>query len=161
MATLTVWVFDDADSAPRAERDLAAVAARDSLAIEDGAVLTWPAARSRPRTRQLRGIALTSAVGGAFWGILFGIAFFMPTLGPLAGSDAGALSGALRGVGIEEELVGGLREALVSGTSALFILSSSAVAAAAGTAFAPLEPRPLRAELSGDQHRALRTVFAG
>ena len=134
MTTLTVWAFADADTVYRAERDLGMLAARHSLGVEDGAVLTWPANRSRPRTRQLQSIALTAAVGDAFWGILFGTVFFIPTLGLLANSDVATLSSALRGIGIDENFINELRRVLSPSTSALFVLSGTDTADLAGMA---------------------------
>jgi uncharacterized membrane protein len=49
-------------------------------------VVTWPAGKKKPKTRQLHKVAAIGAMGGAFWGMLFGILFLVPLLGMALGA---------------------------------------------------------------------------
>ncbi|MFB9909493.1 DUF1269 domain-containing protein [Allokutzneria oryzae] len=161
MATLTIWRFGTAHGADRAAETLESLAKRELITVHDAATVSWEADRKKPMTRQLHNLAGRGALGGAFWGLLFGLIFFIPLLGAVIGAATGAVTGALSDVGIDDNLIKQIRSQITPGTSALFILSSSAVIDKVREAFTQQEkPELIFTNLSDEQERALREVFA-
>ena len=127
MATLTVWKFPTADAAEEAVRTLEQLQSQELIKVHDAAVVSWPADKKKPRTRQLHNMAGAGALGGAFWGLLFGLIFFVPLFGLAIGAAAGAIGGSFADVGIDDDFIKRVREQVTPGTSALFALTSDAV----------------------------------
>src|SRR5262245_55828664 len=103
MATLSVWKFDDPDGAAGAIATLVDLQHHDLIQLDDGAIVSWPADRKRPKTRQLHDLAGSGALAGSFWGLLFGLLFFVPLFGMAVGAALGALTGSLADVGIDDD----------------------------------------------------------
>jgi uncharacterized membrane protein len=160
MATLTIWRFGNADGAARAADILAGLAKDNLIVVHDAAIVSWPAGTRKPKTRQLHQVTGTAALSGAFWGMLFGLIFFVPLLGAAVGASLGALTGSLTDVGISEDLIRRVREEVVPGTSALFILSSDTVLDRIRNAFDPDKPELMFTNLSVEQEGRLREAFA-
>jgi uncharacterized membrane protein len=160
MATLTVWKFPIADGAEEAIRTLERLQSEALIKVQDAAVVSWPADKKKPRTRQLHNLAGAGALGGAFWGLLFGLIFFVPIFGLAIGAAAGAIGGSLTDVGIDDAFIKRIREQVTPGTSALFALTSDAVLDRVREAFVGHEPELLETNLSGDEEKRLREVFA-
>ena len=160
MATLTVWKFNDAEAADKAVSTLEGLAKQQLITVQDAATVSWPAAAKKPKTRQLHGLAGAGALGGAFWGMLFGLLFFVPLLGMALGAAMGALAGSLSDVGIDDSFIKRVREEVTPGTSALFLMSSGAVMDKVHDAFRGQQAELVSTNLSDDQERALREVFA-
>src|ERR1041384_7244684 len=93
MATLTVWKFPTAEGAQNAVSTLERLQKEQLIVLVDAAVVSWPAADKKPKTRQLHNLAGIGALSGTFWGLLFGILFFIPLLGAAIGAATGALGG--------------------------------------------------------------------
>lgn len=127
MATFTVWQFDSAGAAEDALRTLEHLQTQGSIALADAAVVSWPQGAPKPKTRQLHNLVGGGALGGAFWGFLFGLIFFVPLLGMALGAATGALTGSLGDVGIDDGFIKDVRSKVTPGTSALFLLTRSAV----------------------------------
>ncbi|MDQ4133867.1 MAG: DUF1269 domain-containing protein [Actinomycetota bacterium] len=162
MATLSVWKFETADGADRAEATLEQLQKEELIQIHDAAVVSWPEGKKRPKTRELHNLAGAGALGGAFWGLLFGIIFFIPILGLAVGAAAGAVAGSLAHVGIDDSFIAEVRGKVTPGTSALFVLTSDEVV---DKVVERLHETGLRAELvhtnlSGDQEQKVREAFA-
>lgn len=160
MATLTVWKFDTEDGAERAVQTLERLSKQQLVAVEDAAVVTWRRGKKSPKTRQIHSLTGAGALGGAFWGMLFGLLFFVPILGMAVGAAAGAIGGALADVGIDDDFIAALRSRVEPGTSALFVLTSSAVLDKVKESFAEAKPELIHSNLSEDQEERLREVFA-
>jgi uncharacterized membrane protein len=160
VATLTVWKFDTHDGAEQAETILEGLAKQELIKIQDAAVVSWPATRKSPRTRQLHSLTGVGALGGAFWGLLFGLLFFVPVLGMAVGAGVGALSGALADVGIDDDFISSLRAQIQPGTSALFVMTSDAVIDKVHDAFSDMHAELIHSNLSDDEEARLREVFA-
>jgi uncharacterized membrane protein len=160
VATLTVWKFDTHDGAEHAEAVLERLQKEELIKVEDAAVVSWPATRKSPKTRQLRGLTGAGALGGAFWGLLFGLLFFVPLLGMAVGAATGALGGALTDVGIDDDFISSLRSRIQPGTSALFVMTSDAVLDKVRDGFTDLNPELIHSNLSTEQEERLRDVFA-
>lgn len=160
MATLTAWKFPTPEGADQALATLERLQKEELIQVLDAAVVTWPADRKKPKTRQLHNLAGGGALGGSFWGLLFGLIFFVPLLGMVVGAAAGALSGSLADVGIDDDFIDEVRSKVTPGTSALFALTANAVQDKVADAFRGSQAELLHTNLSSDQEAALREVFS-
>jgi uncharacterized membrane protein len=160
MATLTVWRFDTATGADEATERLRMLAKQELITVHDAATVSWPAGAKKPKTQQMHNLASAGALGGAFWGMLFGLIFFMPLLGMALGAATGALGGSLGDVGIDDDFIKRVRDEITPGKSALFALTSDAVVDKVRDAFRDSPGELLFTNLSGEQEKALRDVFA-
>src|SRR4029078_12742059 len=93
VARLSVWKFDDPGGASAAVATLQDLQHQDLIAVHDAAIVSWPADKKRPKTKQLHSLAGAGALSGSFWGLLFGLLFFVPLFGMAVGAAIGALSG--------------------------------------------------------------------
>lgn len=159
MATLTVWKFETPDGAERAEDTLVRLAKEGLITLDDAAVVSWPANKKGPKTRQLHSMGGAGALGGAFWGLLFGMIFFVPILGMAVGAATGGFAGALTDVGIDDDFISSLRSKIEPGTSALFVMSSDAVVDKVLPELHALNPELLHSNLTSQQESRLREVF--
>jgi len=160
VATLTVWKFEDAEAAEKAVATLEGLAKQQLITVQDAATVSWPAGAKKPKTRQLHSLTGGGALGGAFWGLLFGLLFFVPLLGMAIGAATGALAGSLTDIGINDDFIKRARDEITPGTSALFLMSSGAVIDKVRDAFRGQQAELVSTNLSDDQERALREVFA-
>ncbi len=162
MATLTVLEFENADGAERMVSTLNDLQQQRLIAVLDAALVTWPEGEKKPRTRQLSDMTVPGALSGAFWGLLFGLIFFMPLLGMAVGAGIGALTGSLRNVGISDDLVKRVREDIVEGTSAVFLLTDGSVPdrVAEEMRKRDLSFRLVASNLSREEEDRLREVFS-
>ncbi|MGH3912433.1 MAG: DUF1269 domain-containing protein [Pseudonocardiaceae bacterium] len=160
MATLSVWRFDSPGGAAEAATTLETLEKQRLIVLHDAATVSWEPGAKKPKTRQLHNLAGAGALGGLFWGLLFGLLFVMPVLGMAIGAAAGALSGSLADFGIDNEFIKRARQEITPGTSALFVLSSDAVVDKVRDAFSGQHAELLFTNMSEDQEKALREVFA-
>jgi uncharacterized membrane protein len=160
MATLTAWKFPTPDGADGALATLEQLQKQELIQVLDAAVVTWPADKKRPKTRQLHNLAGGGALGGSFWGLLFGLIFFVPLLGMAVGAAAGALAGSLGDVGIDDDFINEVRSQVTPGTSALFALTANAVTDKVADAFRGSQAQLLHTNLSSDQESRLREAFS-
>ena len=159
MATLTVWGFSDPDSAERVRDKVAGLQKAELITVHDAVVVTWPADKKKPKTKQAVSTTGVGASSGAFWGLLFGIIFFVPFFGMAFGAAIGALSGSMRDFGISDEFIDSVRSKVTPGTSALFLMSSDAVVDRVKEALAGEEMELLATNLSVDDEAALADLF--
>ena len=160
MATLTVWKFDTHDGADEAEAVLERLQMEELIKVHDAAIVSWPATKKSPKTRQVTSLTGAGALGGAFWGLLFGLLFFVPILGLAVGAAAGALGGALTDVGIDDDFISSVRSKIQPGTSALFVMTSDAVMDKVKAEFADMKPELIHSNLTSEQEATLRDVFS-
>jgi uncharacterized membrane protein len=130
------------------------------IQIDDAAYVYWPEDRKKPKTEQLHSLTGAGALGGSFWGLLFGLIFFVPLLGLAVGAAMGALAGSMSDVGIDDDFIREVREKVTPGTSALFVMSSNAVADKVLEQFKSTGASLISTNLSGDQEARLREAFA-
>ena len=161
MATLTVWTFDDPDSAETMRARVLGLQDRDLIQVHDAVVVSWPVDDPRPRTDQLVSTKGAGAASGAFWGLLFGLIFFVPFFGMAFGAAMGALGGALTDLGIDDHFIESVRDEVTPGTSALFLMSSDAVLDEVKDQLSDLHPELVSTNLSVDDEDALRELFEG
>lgn len=163
MATFTVWKFDSADGAQSALETVERLQKEELIQLHDGAIVTWPADKKRPKTRQLSSLVGPGALGGAFWGLLFGLLFFIPIIGLAIGAAAGALGGSLANVGIDDGFIDEVKQKVTPGTSALFLMTSGAVQDKVAEALEPElrgHAELIHTNLSDEQEQRLREAFA-
>jgi uncharacterized membrane protein len=92
--------------------------------------------------------------------LLFGLIFFMPILGAAIGAAAGAVAGSLTDVGIDDRFIKHVQSQVTPGTSALFALTEGEVLERVHAAFSGAHAELVATNLSTDQERHLRDVFA-
>ncbi|MEU0835536.1 DUF1269 domain-containing protein [Streptomyces sp. NPDC056231] len=127
MSTLTVWKFQSAEGAEEVESTLKSLQKEGLIRILDAAVVSWPADKAKPKTKQMLNLVGAGALSGTFWGMLFGLIFLMPLLGAAIGAAAGALGGKLADVGIDDDFIAEVKKQVTPGTSALFLLTTDEV----------------------------------
>jgi uncharacterized membrane protein len=161
MATLVVFEFPTAEGADTMLSTLEGLQRQQLIEIHDGAVVTWPAGASKPKTRQLsKGITTSAgALGGAFWGMLFGLLFFIPIFGLAVGAAIGALMGHFSNYGIDQSFIEQVRAKITPGTSALFLLETGAVVGRVAEAVKDQQFEIIQTNLSKEQEDKLRADF--
>ena len=160
-ASLVVLKFPTAEGADYMLARLDTLQKQQLITINDGAVVSWPAGASKPKTRQLAQGAATGigALGGAFWGLLFGLLFFIPLFGLAVGAGVGALMGHFAHYGISEDFINSVRSKITPGTSALFLLSSGAVVDKVADAVKDIQFEIIQTNLSKEQEAELKAAF--
>ncbi|WP_193605222.1 DUF1269 domain-containing protein [Nocardioides dongkuii] len=161
MATLTVWKFDSPDGAKKAEEALFALQKQELIQVVDAATVSWEEGKKKPKTHQANSLLATGTLGGMFWGLLFGVIFFIPLIGLVVGAASGALVASLTDIGIDDDFIDSVRAKVTPGTSALFVLTSSAVV---DRVHKELREQGIRGELietnlSAEQEANLRTML--
>ena len=126
MTTFTVWKFDNPEGAERAVRALQDAQADQLVKIDDHAIVSWPKGAEHPETKHGHEEKWRGAGWGSVWGILIGTLFFVPVVGGLAGAAIGALAKSTEGAGITKEQLEKIRDEVVEGTSALFVVTEQA-----------------------------------
>ncbi len=161
MATLTAIKFATPEGAQQALGILQEEQKQQLLQIDDAATVSWPVGAKKPKTKQAINAAGIGALDGAFWGMLFGLIFFIPFLGAAIGAGMGALAGSLADVGINDSFIKQSRDQITEGTSALFLLSESAVVERVLDGLKDLPAHELIASnLSSEQEARLKEAFA-
>ncbi len=159
-ATLSVLKFPTADGANKTLHVIENLSKQQLITLHDGAIVTWPPGKKKPKTTQLRNLTGVGALGGAFWGLLFGLLFFVPFFGMAVGAAMGALAGSMAGGGIDADFINKVRASVTEGTSELFLLSSGATVDKVVEAFKGIEFELISTNLSKEEEAKLREAFA-
>ena len=109
---------------------------------------------------RLHNLAGFGALEGAFWGMLFGLLFFIPILGLAVGAGMGALAGSFADIGIDDKFIKEVRSKVTEGTSALFLMSSGAVADRIGPSIQGMQAEIISTNLSKEEEDKLRAAFS-
>lgn len=157
--TLVVLKFPNAEGAQVMLGRLEALQKQQLITVVDGAIVTWPAGASKPKTEQLRNMTGIGALGGAFWGMLFGLLFFVPFFGLAVGAAIGALAGHFANYGIDNDFIESVRSKITPGTSALFLLTSGAVLDRVVEGVKDIPFELIQSNLSSEQEKALKEAF--
>jgi len=160
MATLTVLKFETADGADKALHIIENLSKEQLITLQDAAIVTWPADKKKPKTKQLHNLAGAGALGGAFWGLLFGLIFFIPIFGLVVGAAMGALAGSMSNVGIDDDFIRSVRSKVTPGTSALFLMTSDIVEEKVADAMKGMKFELIASNLSKEEEEKLREAFA-
>jgi uncharacterized membrane protein len=157
--TLAVWRFDDPDGADLALPHLRRLATDGAIEVEDAALVVWPPRHRKPRTRELGALAGPGRLWGGFWGVLLALIFLTPIAGPSFGAAAGAVAGTLADFGVGDDFVKRVRDAVVPGTSALFVLGSRECPDRIAAELDGMPAALIRADLSDEETRNLRDAL--
>ena len=99
------------------------------------------------------------AASGALWGTLIGLLFLNPLAGAVVGAGVGAGSGALGGsltdIGIPDDLIRDIGQALQPGKAAVFFLARNATVDRVIEAIRPYNPTVIQTNLSRASEREL------
>jgi uncharacterized membrane protein len=159
MATVTALKFDTPEGASNALGVIQNLQKQHLIKLHDAAIVTWPAGKKNPKTRQLLDMPGAGAVGGMFWGSLFGLIFAVPLFGMAVGTALGALGGAMRDYGIDDDFIASIRKSVTEGTSALFLMTSEAVTDRVIEQMKNLKFEILATNLSKEQQQKLLDAF--
>jgi uncharacterized membrane protein len=154
--TMSIWTYDTAEGASAALRQVERLQLRNGITVADAAVVAWPSGSPRPSTYQAGSVDGTAALSGAFWGLVFGTVFLLPITGrhpPSGGEDLGHL-------GLSDALITTLRERVVAGRSALFLVTGRATVAVIASALAEGRPQRWIADVAPEQRAGMWRVFA-
>jgi uncharacterized membrane protein len=159
MASLNVLKFNTPEGADQMLARVQELQKQQLITIQDAAIVTWPANKKKPQTRQLSDMTGAGALTGAFWGMLFGLLFFIPFLGLAIGAGMGALAGSMADVGIDDNFIKQVRDKVTPGTSALFLLTSDAVVDRVTNALKGTPMELIATNLPKEQEEKLRAAF--
>lgn len=128
MTTITGYKFDTPDGANQMLALVKPLSRQGLITVEDAAIVIWPEGNRNPKTRHLDDMVGAGELGGTFWGLLFGLIFFIPFYGMAVGATVGSIAGHYSNYGIDKDFVKQARDEVTEGTSALFLMTSEAVA---------------------------------
>jgi uncharacterized membrane protein len=131
------------------------------VTLTDAAIVTWPAGKKRPKTRQLHDLSGSSALDGAFWGLLFGLIFFVPVFGAAIGAALGTrtLTSSLDDVGIDDDFIKKVQSEIAEGTSALFLMIRKASSERLTEEFTKAGARIITSSLRQEGETKLQATF--
>ena len=155
MDTLIVCRFDDPGGAAEAVRTVRDLAEGERVTIGDAAIVSWPRQARKPSTESLGSVTGPGELWGGAWGVLFGLIFIAPIAGPLFGAAAGAVAGTLADVGLDDDFIKRVRDAVTPGTSALFVLCGAADADRMLADLDGADPTVIRCSMTRDHEQRL------
>jgi uncharacterized membrane protein len=121
--TLVVFRFDGPEAADATLPRLRRLAQQHVINVDDAALVSWLPSRRKPATRELGSLDGPGELWGGFWGLLLGLVFLSPLAGPAFGAAAGAVAGGLSDFGIEDDFIKSVRDTVIPGTSAVFVVT--------------------------------------
>jgi uncharacterized membrane protein len=161
MTTFTVWKFENADGAERAETTLKSAAGEGLVTIVDHAVLSWPEGAEKPELKHEHDSGKRGAGWGALWGVLGGALFAVPVVGLAVGAGIGALAKSTEGTGITKEDMERIRTEVTPGTSALFLVTEDANMDRLGERFRGHDRKLISTNLTETEREVLLETFGG
>jgi uncharacterized membrane protein len=153
--TLTVWKFPAPEAVDDVVPRLRDLVVEGRVAVDDAAVVSWPAGRSKPQTEMLGRLTGPGELWGGFWGMLLGLIFLTPLAGPTFGAAAGAIAGSLSDFGVSDDFVKRVRDTVTPGSSALFLLSDGPTRDTLVRELRGVPFELVRTQLSAEQERRL------
>jgi len=158
MSDLVVISFDDEHTAFEMRAELVKLQKEYLIEMEDVVVVTKND-KGKVKLHQAVNLTAAGAVGGTFWGMLIGMIFLNPLVGAAVGAGAGALSGKLRDIGISDNCMKELAEALRNDTSALFVLVRKVTPDKVLEGLKGFKGKILKTSLTADREEELREVL--
>ncbi len=158
MKELIVLAFDGEGTAGKARDRLVELRKEEALTLEDACVVTRNQ-KGRTKIKQATNLVGAGALGGAFWGGLVGIFFLMPLAGMAIGAIVGAITGKFGDVGINDEFIEEVGQAVHPGGSALFLLIRSMNEERFLEAIKPFDPEIIRTNLTSEEEANLRRAL--
>ena len=160
MATLTALEFSTADGAKNMLDTVKQLQKEQLITIVDAAIVSWPVGKKKPQTKQLVSLGGVGALQGAFWGMLFGLIFFVPFFGMAVGALIGGLAGHFVDYGISDDFIKEVRNQVTEGTSALFLLTQSAVTERVVERLKGQKFEIISTNMTAEQEAKLREAFS-
>jgi uncharacterized membrane protein len=160
MATLTVLKFPTAEGAKGMLETIKALQKEELVTLLDAAIVSWPAGKKSPSTKQLTSMGGIGALQGAFWGMLFGLIFFVPFFGLAVGALMGGLAGHFADYGISDDFIKKVRDEVTEGTSALFLMTTNAVTDKVVERLKGYDFELISSNLTAEQEQQLRAAFS-
>ena len=121
MNDLLVIAFPSEQKADEVRRKLLELQKEYLIELGD-AVVAVKEADGRIKLHQIINTTAAGAVSGTFWGLLVGTLFALPLVGAAIGAASGALGGSLTDLGINDDFMREVTEAVPPGGAALFVL---------------------------------------
>lgn len=159
MSDLIVVSFENEFQASEVHLKLEKMQQEHLVDLEDSVVVVKNQ-KGKVKVKQTYDLVTSGAAGGSLWGALIGLLFLHPLLGIAAGIAGGALSGAMTDIGINDDFIRNLSEALEPGTSALFILVRQATPDKVLEGLQPFDGKVLKTSLSITDEESLKTAIA-
>ena len=161
MSDLLVIAFDDEAAAFEMRAELVRMQQEYLLQLEDAVVVTRPGGEIT--LHQAVNLTAAGAVGGSMWGALVGLIFLNPLVGAAVGAGAGALAGRFTDVGINDDFIRDVSNAVPPGGSAVFLLIRKMTTDKVVARLQQFSSngRILRTSLSEADEDRLRDAFAG
>ncbi|MEP9362924.1 DUF1269 domain-containing protein [Nocardioides sp. CN2-186] len=158
--SLTVWSYPTPLGVDAGELHLKRLVEQDALVVHDAIAVIWMPGAEEATVRHLHHDTTRAATKCAVLGGLIGTVLLVPVAGAAVGGAAAGAWTRLRGHAIDDDFVDELRERVVPGTSALFVLSSGARADAVAAFLATTEATLLHADLGTEVPDELRALLA-
>jgi uncharacterized membrane protein len=159
MSNLIVLAFKDEIGATMALNKLEGLQKQNLIRVDDAAIAIHPA-KGKVKVHQAHSLAGAGALGGAFWGMLFGLIFFVPFIGLAVGAATGALMGKASDLGVDDDFIKEVSNAIKPGTSALFFLAENAQADKVVAEIKPLGGKVIHTSLSIKKEKELKEALA-
>jgi uncharacterized membrane protein len=157
--SLAVWRFAGLDGADAVLDRLVRLARDGALGVDDAAHVSWPPGHRKPTMHELGDFAGPGRLWKGFWGVLLALIFLAPIAGPTFGAAAGAFAGTLADFGVQDDVVKRVRDTVVPGTSALFVIGDSSAIDRVTVALGDFDVVMLRSDLSHEQTVHLRDAL--
>jgi uncharacterized membrane protein len=158
MSNLFALSVPDENTALQMVNTFKQLQSQNLIKIEDAAIVTR-APNGKPKIRQMHDLVGVGALGGAFWGMLIGLLFLVPLLGLAVGAAAGAISGSLADVGISDDFIRNVGNAIKPGQAGLFLLVSNAVQDKVLDAIKGYQFQLIQSSLSQEDENKLRDTL--
>jgi len=161
MQNLVVLTFQDAEEAGQVREALRQAQRAHTISLDDSAIVVKDEDGTIHIQNEIdRGVKV-GAVGGSLLGLLIGLLFGGPIGSMLVGAVGGILGGNLANLGIDEQFIEQVANALEPGNSALFVVVREADPEAAVEALKPFQGNVYYTLLPDEAEAELRRVLEG
>ena len=109
-----------------------------------------------PHVKHGHGMVCAGAMGGAFWGMFFGLLFFVPFLGLAIGAGMGALFGKLGKIGVDQQVLQQMGDAVPPGKAGWFLLIAQMTEDKFMAAVEGTNAKLVRSNLTEEQEKELK-----
>ena len=113
----------------------------------------------KPHVNQGAGLVGAGALGGAFWGMLFGLLFLVPFLGMAIGAGMGALFAKMGKVGIDQQVLEQMGDAVPPGKAGWFLLIGQLTEDKFLKEIEGTNAKVVRTNLTEEQEQQLKEAF--